>query len=57
MGAKAIATIERLSGRTVSAFMSTNHIDPDLALETFVLVPAHVEAPADSDGHPPGWPA
>lgn len=35
----AIAAIEGLSGRTVSAFMSNNHIDPDLAVETFVLVP------------------
>ena len=30
---------ERLTGRTVRAFMSTNHIDPDLAAEIFVLEP------------------
>ena len=40
---EAIAAIEGLSGRTVSAFMSNNHIDPDLAVETFVLVPADDE--------------
>jgi uncharacterized protein YbcI len=36
---EAIACIEGLSGRTVTAFMSNNHVDPDLAVETFVLVP------------------
>jgi uncharacterized protein YbcI len=33
----AIAAITRLTGRSVKAFMSTNHIDPDLAAEMFVL--------------------
>jgi uncharacterized protein YbcI len=33
----AIAEIERLTGRRVVSFMSTNHIDPDLAAEVFVL--------------------
>ena len=47
MRVRAIATIERLTGRTVSAFMSTNHIDPDLAVETFVLAP-----PSDKAGLP-----
>lgn len=35
----AVAAVERLSGRTVRAFMSNNHIDPDIAVETFVLAP------------------
>jgi uncharacterized protein YbcI len=35
----AIAAVESLSGRTVTAFMSNNHIDPDVAVETFVLEP------------------
>jgi uncharacterized protein YbcI len=35
----AIAAVERLTGRTVQAFMSTNHIDPDLAAEIFILAP------------------
>jgi uncharacterized protein YbcI len=33
------AAIEDLTGRTVIAFMSANHIDPDLAAEVFVLEP------------------
>jgi uncharacterized protein YbcI len=34
-----VQTIERLTGRSVIAFMSANHIDPDMAVETFVLAP------------------
>jgi uncharacterized protein YbcI len=34
-----IASIENLTGRTVEAFMSANHIDPDLAAEIFILRP------------------
>jgi uncharacterized protein YbcI len=37
-----IAAVEALTGRTVTAFMSANHIEPDLAAEVFVLEP---EAP------------
>ena len=32
-----VETIEGLSGRKVSAFMSANRQDPDLAVELFVL--------------------
>lgn len=32
-----IAGVERLMGRRVIAFLSDNHIDPDIAIETFVL--------------------
>jgi uncharacterized protein YbcI len=39
MRADCIAAIEDLAGRTVIAFMSANHIDPDLAAEVFVLEP------------------
>jgi uncharacterized protein YbcI len=39
MRADLVASVEDLTGRTVAAFMSTNHIDPDLAVETFVLEP------------------
>ena len=35
-----IAIVERQLGRTVIAFMSQNHIDPDLAVEVFILEPA-----------------
>jgi uncharacterized protein YbcI len=34
-----IAAIEDLTSRTVAAFMSANHIDPDLAAEVFILNP------------------
>jgi uncharacterized protein YbcI len=32
-----VETIQRLTGRTVRAFLSANHQDPDLAVEMFVL--------------------
>ena len=35
----AISLVEELTDRDVVAFMSNNHIDPDLAVETFVLAP------------------
>jgi uncharacterized protein YbcI len=34
-----IDAIENLTSRTVTAFMSANHIDPDLAAEVFILKP------------------
>jgi uncharacterized protein YbcI len=34
-----VATVERQLDRKVIAFMSQNHIDPDLAVEVFVLEP------------------
>ena len=37
MAQQAISIVEELSGRRVTAFMSNNHIDPDLAVEIFVL--------------------
>jgi uncharacterized protein YbcI len=37
MAEEAISVVEELSGRRVMAFMSNNHIDPDLAVEIFVL--------------------
>ena len=35
-----VAIVEQNLGRKVSAFMSQNHIDPDYAVEVFVLEPA-----------------
>jgi uncharacterized protein YbcI len=35
--------IERLTGRKVIGFMSDNHIDPDLAVEVFVLEPLRTD--------------
>jgi len=49
------ADIEQLTGRKVIAFMSTNHIDPDLAAELFILepgTPTHGERSA-ADGAAP----
>jgi uncharacterized protein YbcI len=43
-----IAIIERQLERKVIAFMSQNHIDPDLAVEVFVLEPDG-SGPAESD--------
>jgi uncharacterized protein YbcI len=37
--------IEELVGRKVIGFMSDNHIDPDLAVEVFVLEPLTEPAP------------
>ena len=34
-----VAAVEALTDRTVTAFMSANHIKPDLAAEVFVLEP------------------
>jgi uncharacterized protein YbcI len=43
-----VAAVERITERTVLAFLSDNHIEPDLAVETFVLEPEPREAVADS---------
>ena len=40
-----VAIVERITDRKVSAFMSANHVDPDVAVETFVLELR--EGPAD----------
>jgi uncharacterized protein YbcI len=34
-----VSAVERITGRTVMAFMSTNHIEPDLACEILILEP------------------
>ena len=36
---EAVRAVEEISGRSVSAFMSANHLVPDLAAEIFVLEP------------------
>ena len=43
-----IGGIETILGRKVVAFMSDNHIDPDVAVEVFLLAPA--EAGPQGDG-------
>ena len=37
MGPDLAEAVSRLTGRRVTAFMSDNHLDPDLAVEIFVL--------------------
>ena len=39
MSDELIGVVEEETGRTVRAFMSDNHIDPDVAAEIFVLEP------------------
>lgn len=45
MKADLIEAVERCSGRRVIAFLSENHIEPDIAIESFVLQPG-----SDEDG-------
>ena len=46
MGEDLTAGIEEITGREVIAFLSANHLDPDLAIENFMLAPGN-------DGQPP----
>ena len=39
MGEDCIEIVETVTGRKVSAFMSGNHLNPDMAAEVFVLEP------------------
>ena len=39
MGADLVDGVEEITGRTVLAFLSANHIAPDIAVETFILAP------------------
>jgi uncharacterized protein YbcI len=41
-----VAAIEENTGREVLAFLSDHHIDPDIAVEVFILKPR----PAPEDG-------
>ena len=47
-----VAEIGQLTGRKVIAFMSANHIDPDIGAEIFVLdgPPQHVDGADTSSG-------
>lgn len=50
MSIQMIAAVERHSGRKVHAFLSDNHIDPDVAVESFVLEPENDGDAADGAG-------
>jgi uncharacterized protein YbcI len=44
MGDELVSGVEQILGRKVIAFMSDNHIDPDVAVEVFLLAPAGTAA-------------
>jgi uncharacterized protein YbcI len=55
MRVDAISAVETIAGRRVLAFMSNNNIDPDLAVELFVLEPlpsVGLDAPRETPGDP-----
>jgi uncharacterized protein YbcI len=43
-----IATVERLSGRNVLAFISNHHVGPDIEIELFMLTPDDAVQPNDA---------
>jgi uncharacterized protein YbcI len=44
---EAIAVVERLTGRKVLAFLSDHAVNPDYAIEAFILEPGLEDSPAD----------
>ena len=40
MGDELVAGVEEILDRKVLAFLSANHVEPDIAVETFILVPS-----------------
>lgn len=44
MRAELVRGVEEILGRCVVGFMSDNHLDPDLAVEVFVLAPEERDA-------------
>jgi uncharacterized protein YbcI len=42
-----VSAIEQLTGRKVIAFLSDNHMDPDIAIESFVLEPRYGSGTSD----------
>ena len=48
MGNDLVAGVENITGRKVLAFLSDNHIDPDIAIENFVLEPTADEPGAQA---------
>jgi uncharacterized protein YbcI len=47
-----IIGVERVTGRTVIAFMSANHLEPDIAIESFVLEPRNESTNGDGGASP-----
>lgn len=44
-----IAAVQRLTGRTVEAFLSSNLHDPDVAIEVFLMQPGNSDRAAEVD--------
>lgn len=44
-----VSAVTEYTGRQVEAFLSDNHVDPDVAVEVFILKPRTDRAPADVD--------
>jgi uncharacterized protein YbcI len=49
-----VAGVESCTKRGVLAFFSDNHVEPDMAVETFVLQPLREAMSTSNDGPPPG---
>jgi uncharacterized protein YbcI len=49
--------VEEATGRKVIAYMSSIHVDPDLAVELFVLEPAEEPASSEASVEPGAGPA
>jgi len=47
MGADLVAGVEQILQRKVVAFLSANHVEPDIAIETFILLPTGDPAPEE----------
>jgi uncharacterized protein YbcI len=50
MRADIVAGIEEITGRRVIAFLSDNHISPDLAVETIILEPSDTDRHTETGG-------
>lgn len=50
MSREMIAAVEEHSRRRVLAFLSANHIDPDIAIESFFLLPRSSDGANGADG-------
>lgn len=48
MRSELIAGVQKLTGRKVIAFLSADHLEPDIAIESFVLEPLTKPSTGDS---------
>lgn len=57
MGRDLGAGVEEITGRRVIAFLSDNHVDPDIAIAVFVLSGPEPGGGGENDPPPPPPPA